>query len=264
MRVWVVIALYFLPVLVWGQESEVHHGKLEEYLYKYLATDNQANVSIRQFEKYLDRLETRKLSVNNDIEFLHHLFLKTHNKFLREYRDYVPFGNLMVKGQYNCLTGTALYALLLDHFKYDYKVIETNYHIFLIVNLNGTQVLLESTDPADGFITDEKVVKEKLSIYKEIRPHIASKHKSYFQFSFELFNTVGLDQLTGLLYYNLAVNAFNQKKLAESIQFLDKAMTCYKSPRTEEFSKIILTALMESNLKSSIKESYARKINSLF
>ena len=74
---------------------------------------------------------------------------------------------------------------------------------------------------------------------------------------------VNLDEVLGLLHYNLAIVAFNAKDLTLTIDHLGKAMELYESPRIEEFSRIVLLTIMEGNLDPSEKERYLENIRSL-
>ena len=130
MRVWCLFVLHFLPALLFGQQAEEDPNRFKIYLQKYQETSNPRNTSSADILSFLGKLENRRNSTKSDVDFLKVVFGKVHNKFLKHYEDYVSFNDLISRGGYNCLTGTAVYALVLDHFGFDYKVIETNYHIF--------------------------------------------------------------------------------------------------------------------------------------
>ena len=65
------------------------------------------------------------------VEFLRTIFYKTHNKLLLNYDKLASLDQTIEKGTYGCLTGTMLYALILDHFKIAYEIIELPNHVFL-------------------------------------------------------------------------------------------------------------------------------------
>jgi hypothetical protein len=92
---------------------------------------------------------------------------------------------------------------------------------------------------------------------------VMAASKTYYQYKTELYNVVNLDGIVGLLHYNRAVQAFNSQDLSASINHLDQAIRSYQSPRTEEFSKIILYSVMESKLDPSVKAVFLKKIQSI-
>ena len=63
--------------------------------------------------------------------------------------------------------------------------------------------------------------------------------------------------------YNQAIKAYNNHQWVNSIAYLEKASAQYRSPRLEEFSRIILLSLAESKLDPSLKENYIRKVQTV-
>jgi hypothetical protein len=264
MWVRVLVFLIFLPTAISAQGWEQGHAnRYKIYLQKFLKTNDETDDSGAKLFAFVDQLEQRNGVSTPNREFLRTIFNRVHRKFLKTYEDYVPFGNLFSSGSYNCLTAAALYALILDHFGYDYHVMETNYHIFILVATEDGKVLLETTDPQYGFVTNADEIAEKIKRYQEHKIEVSSGKKSIYKFQFELFNEVALEEITGLLYYNLAIDAYNKKEIDQSVSFLDKASWYYKSERIEEFSRVILLTLLHSDLEATTKEAYLNKIKSL-
>ena len=69
--------------------------------------------------------------------------------------------------------------------------------------------------------------------------------------------------MSGLLHYNLSIEAYNQQNFQEAIHHLDKALDLYSSPRITEFSAILLLSVLESKLDESVKESYLKRIQAI-
>jgi hypothetical protein len=158
------------------------------------------------------------------------------------------------------LTGTALYALLLDYFGIEYSIIETNYHSFLLATTIEGTVLFEATDPIYGFVSDPKEIERRIRYYKQnvIEPDI--KSKKYYEYTFELYKTVSLIETKGLMHYNLSIDAYNRQEFESSIYHLDKALEFYNSPRIHEFSSILLLAIANSNVDKHAKDNYLKRV----
>lgn len=259
------VLIFFLPILALAQDvtftsqptSALHH-----YLELYSTTDEQ-HATADELLAFVDKLSVKKDGFKTDKAFLNYLFTKTHQRFLRNYKEYSSFNELLDKGYYNCLTATALYAILLNHFDVPYRIIETNYHIFLMVETSAGDVLLETTDPATGFTDSKSEIEKRIHIYRRNEIQKANTSKRYYQFSFDLYNDVNLDEMLGLLYYNQAIKAYNNHQWVNSIACLEKASARYRSPRLEEFSRIILLSLAESKMDPSLKENYIRKVQTV-
>lgn len=260
------VILIFLPIIAFAQPGQsTLQPEILRYANLYCQTDgNPEEASADKLISFITRLEEKRASFEHDTDFLNHLFTKTHQRFLRNFTDYVSFRRTLKDGTYNCLTGTALYALLLNHFGFKYSIIETNYHIFLVAYTDTNRVLFEATDPMKGFVDDEAEINSRISTYKQnALEKLNSRNRTYYKFSFELYNDVSLEQMSGLLHYNLAIVAYNEHQLATAINHLDKAIGLYQSPRTEEFTRVVLLSVVESRLDMAIKESYVKQIQSL-
>jgi hypothetical protein len=238
-------------------------SKTEYYLNLYSRTDLSQPSSHQKFIALISALEAKKNTFRNDEDFLHYVFKKVHQKILKNYTAYCSFNALAKDGTYNCLTAIAAYALLLDHFNVDFKIIETNYHIFIIVNSSARQILFESTDPLDGFVSSPIEINKRINTYKQNLRIGNFNNRNYYRYSFDLYHEVNLDQLAGLMYYNLAVDAYNNKAFDASINYLDKTIKFYQSVRVEEFSKVLQLVIAESNFNGDTNAICLKKIQAL-
>jgi hypothetical protein len=262
MRLLVVVLM--LPILAVAQGPKATStpvSSIEDYLELYISTDDNKAASNSGFIQFANRMASKRASFRDDRAFLEHVFVKTHQKFLKDFEQYASFGELFDDGKYNCLTGTTVYALLLDHFNIDYSIIETNYHIFLTASTNSGQVLIEATDPSNGFITDQAKIHSRIKRYRQNELQTSAKNLYYY--SFDLYNEVTLNELAGLLYYNHAVESYNAHKYLSAIDQLALALELYDSPRIEELSRVIQLAVVGSSLDNTSKEICVRKLQSI-
>jgi hypothetical protein len=256
------VLIMILPILALVQGATALPNSSPHPNSYYFELYGQSTTGSQDFLRFVQKLESHK-DAKGDSKFLRYVFTKTHQRYLKHYETYAGFNELTINGNYNCLTGTALYALILDQLGYEFRIIETNYHIFLVVNSKEGQILFEATDPAKGFISDAAAVAKRMSAYKENQTTQLESGKNYYLYSFKLFNEVNLDQMAGLLYYNEAIEEFNDHHFQDAVADLDKAMSLYNSPRIAEFSKIILLSVVQSQLESSVKENCVKKIQSI-
>ncbi|MEP2026189.1 MAG: hypothetical protein ABJI85_16100, partial [Reichenbachiella sp.] len=138
---------------------------------KYLSNDTKLGLFIRSefdnlevdevlaYEKsyalLIDKLKERQSDSKSEAAFLKYVFYTVHRKMLGTYEQYVTFSEIFKKEKkYDCVTGTALYALILDELDVAYEVHETDYHVYLIAKSEGKEYLFESTDALAGFAWD--------------------------------------------------------------------------------------------------------------
>jgi hypothetical protein len=229
----------------------------------YLAATPLPDVNVGSLDNFIEKLDRKHQSSKNEVQFLYHVFTRVHQSYFRKYHEHTTFANLLTDGSYNCLTGTILFSTLFDHFGIRHEIIETNYHIFIVAHTEQGDVLIETTDPVQGFVTSSKAIEDRLKRYSnnEIQPQ--DETLAYYRYSFNLFNTVNQNELVGLLYYNLAVDAFNRQLLEEATSFLAQAGERYLSPRIEEFSVILLLAVHEKAMAPDKKAQLKKMLQTI-
>jgi len=242
-----ILLIIFLPLLASAQSSTL--------LPKLLSTSKGSNVvaadlRLQEFEHGL-----KKKTYSSDYQFLQLVFSKTQQKFLKHFSQYPDLNEVFVAGKYDCLTATSLFSIILSDLNFQYRVIETNYHIFLVVQTMQGDVLIETTDRYNGFVSGKKEIEKRLSSYRQnnISPTLTASSRVYHTYHFSLYQDVDPDQLAGLLYYNQAVRAFNKKEFINAADLLDNAKAIYESPRVAELAVILVDAALESNLNETSK-----------
>ena len=194
----------------------------------------------KELDAFVAGLKKKQSAYKNDERFLKYMFYKVHRKFLKHYTHYPEFLSLFAKGQYDCVTGTALYAYLLDSLGYKYTIQEKEYHIYMMVKAQNGQhktktFLIESTDPLYGFVSGPSAIQERIQWYEN------EENSAYggFQYNFEINNTINLVELAGLAFYNSAVAHYNRQQFAKAVVQLKKAKFLYESQRMDAFMALI-------------------------
>ena len=188
--------------------------------------------------------EVSRHHYKSDIKKLNALFSKTHQRFLHSFVQYTGIEELN-KGRFNCLTATTLFADILTKSGYKYTIIETNYHIFVVVNTTDGDVILETTDRFGGFINDKKKMNKALAVYRENR--LASATPLHHQYPFNIYQSVDTNELAGLLYFNQAVKAYNAHQWAQCSDQLSASSGKTNSPRIAELAIMLYHSVAQSN-----------------
>ncbi|MCW5910582.1 MAG: hypothetical protein KIT62_05880 [Cyclobacteriaceae bacterium] len=207
----------------------------------------------RRVDAFVTRLAGKRES-HTEKEFLQLIFAEAHRRHFKTYKPYTRFSEVFDKGRYDCLSATSFLAVVLQAFEYDFHIVETNYHIFISVQTSSGPVLLESTDRLNGFVEDVDQIQERITSYRQNKLQAADGNKVYHQFDLNLYQVVKPHQLSGLLLFNQAIVAFNNRDLADSAEKLKRAVQIYDSPRTSEFAAILITAIIHSSIHDEIKK----------
>lgn len=227
-------------------DSEVFETEIEKQLWEkgkmetfdlFRAVSAKELIKSEAWSRLSGELEKKKSKTRNDLNFLRILFQKTHKRVLKNYEQHSTFNDLLSQGDFDCVSGSAALGILLERFNYDFDIIETDFHVFIVVNLNESNIILESTLPVGGMITSSSKVKSYLDSYKPKEyAQLATFNQRIGDSSFDLsensiFRKVNMIQLAGLLYYNDAILDFNSQKYSKASDQLTKAYVLYPSPR---------------------------------
>ena len=226
-----------------------HRAPAAQVLPLFLAVSPQAHQTAedeiqKELDGFISFLKKKQSAYKDDGRFLQYMYYKVHNKYLKRYAQYPAFLSLFEAGQYDCVTGTALYAYLLDALGYTYTIQELKYHIYLLVrpreaqnDLQQAYFLIESTDPLYGFVSERSAIQKRIQWYNS-EENSATATTNY-QYNFEINNTINLVELSGLAYYNSAVAYYNRQQFDKATAQLKKAKFLYESQRMEAFMRLI-------------------------
>jgi hypothetical protein len=185
----------------------------------------------------IEELDNKASKKKNELIFLRQIFEKTHQRLLKKYEQHSSFNSMLTEGKYDCVSGSAALSFLLERYGYDFEIVETDYHVFIVAQLAEQKVVLESTLPIGGMITSPTEVKKYLDSYKPVEfAQLKSYNQSLAGTEIEysdnsIFRKVTLKQLAGLQYYNDAITHFNSQSFIEAVDQLSKAYLLYPSDR---------------------------------
>ncbi|MCE7057719.1 hypothetical protein LZF95_23755 [Algoriphagus sp. AGSA1] len=225
-------------------EMELWKAGQENSFLLFRAVHPNSSISDEKWVELLAVLDKKYDKKGTDLSVLRHLFEKSHQKLFKTYEQHSTFNDMLFDGKYDCVSASAALALLLDRYGYEYKVVETDYHVFIVVHHEGKDIILESTLPIGGMITASTEVASYLEGYK------ASDHAPLKSLNQRLgtpkidlsdnaiFRKVNLTELAGLQYYNDAIAHFNEQDFGKASKQLSKALKLYDSERIEGLKEL--------------------------
>lgn len=194
--------------------------------------------------KLADHLSNLEKHSDDDSErFLKRIFYKTQSTFLHQYEQYAPFSALATSNkEYDCVTGTALYAIILEHFHFDYSIIELDFHAYILVHLSDRDILIESTNPTSGFVGERDEIAKLRERYRLESTEVKEKDLILD----EVERKITVKELAGLHFYNQAVNEFNQGQYTLAKKLLKAARNLYDCPRINGLLEITDSSIAQS------------------
>lgn len=268
-----------ITITCFGQVNDLAIGQdLNEPhpIEQFLIIDHQLNIQkegidfIDTYDEIIRKLEIVRQRKKSDRLFLRSIFYKVHQKNLIKYDKQATMGQTLLTGNFGCLSGTALYALILDHFNFAYDIIELPNHVFIQLQVEGQDMLIESTNPEAGLIKINQGViaamKQKGFDPRKIEALATVGVESVDEWNIlEGHNKITLHELAGLQYFNEAVRLYIQKDYIKSMDMIDAAYTHYPSKRNEKLMQLVINKILKydlirEELKNKYLEQYIKRI----
>lgn len=181
------------------------------------------------FQEHLTKLK-KKTGEGATIHTLEKIFYFNHRRKLSWYNNDVILSDLFESGKYDCLTGTAFYAATLEALSIPYRIYEFNYHVFLVAQCEDGEVLIEPTDPIEGFVTRVEEIEKRIKKYSTDDAMTAGMET--------VSNVISLHDLAGLQYYNMSIDSYNHRNYADAFNYIQKANFLYPSTRIKEIHRV--------------------------
>lgn len=172
------------------------------------------------YNEILDKVRSKQIA--DTALWLERVFYLVHRKELKSYENLTSLSKTLLENKYDCVTGTALLSLILTDLGISHKILEFPYHVSLLTEINKRFYLLESTDPINGFISDQDEIKNVIEFYltkDDVKGGIVKP--------------INIIQLAGLQQYNLAVKAFKSDDFESAYDFTLAAEELYPCGRIE-------------------------------
>lgn len=233
-----------------------------------LLTLAEINISKREIgaiEKKVDKLcqvlKSKKAQLS-EVKFVAFTFNYVKKQYLVNYKADADFSELFKSNTYDCVTGTALFALLFERFEIKYQILESYSHVCIKVQNDSTNILLEST-LKDGIFTDGKKIYEMIHKFHAEKRDMVVKvfNASYKPLNSSYYSSkINLIQLIGILYFNKAAQNLVEKKYEQSICFAKIANNLYPSTRTQGFLVYSMDLLLkDDSVDYKTKVTYYKK-----
>jgi hypothetical protein len=219
------------------------HGQ-NDVFQLFLAVEPEQFSSLKSWNLLVEELDHIASKKEDKLKLLRSVFQKTHQRLFKKYELHSSFNAMLNEGKYDCVSGSAALGLLLNRFGFPFEIIETDYHVFVVTNLDGKKIILESTLPVGGMITAPSEVEAYLATYKanddtplkKANQSLAGPQIDYSDNS--IFRKVSLRELAGLQYYNDAIVHFNSQDFGRAVTQLHKAFLLYPSERIDMLKEL--------------------------
>ncbi len=169
------------------------------------------------------------------------------SQFLKHYELENSMIEVFEKGWYNCVSGTALHALVFDLLNIPYQIREQPKHVFIVAYPGTHNVIIETTAPEKGYLPVNGKMAETFVRYLLIE-QVISENDYKSEEALSIFNrhyyakgNLSLHELTALQYCNYGVYASERDQYAQALMYFKKAY--YISPSKTAYDGMQLAAI---------------------
>ena len=173
--------------------------------------------------------------------------------FLRSTNSKNSFADIFNNGFYNCVSSTAMYAIIFSKLDIPYQVMEKPEHVFLIAYPETHKIFIETTSPENGYIrfSDSYVNDYVGYLYNEHvipqRDYESKPASALFEKYYYSSMPVSLRTLVGIQYANFGMYSLDDRDYLTSAREMKKACYLEDYARNRHLLKYALTLEVGNN-----------------
>jgi hypothetical protein len=199
------------------------------------------------YQTVYDILKDKKTASKNIGPKIKTTYSTVHDFFLKKYENEIYFPSIFLNGYYNCVTASALYAMVFDQMQIPYKVMASFDHVYLIANPGEKSVVIETTNPSfEQAIFNGDFKLQYVNYLKDSKLISAAdiKNKStdeIFEEKFKEVREAEFINIIGFQYYNKAIEKFKLDDATTAYELSKKAYFFFPDPQVKT---LLYTALL--------------------
>lgn len=232
-----------------GQKTDIIDLFLTNFQKKDPFPSSQAHLQISSCITELAK-ETEGMTEAKKVKEIYKL---VHKRFFKMYKLRNSFSDIFEKGEYNCVSASALYAIIFQKMDIPFQIIEAPQHVFLIAYPNTHKIFIESTSPTNGYlpVSDGQVQRfikymyESKLISKE--EYDSSSPNDLFNKYYYANNGLSLLELAGIQYSNYTAYHLEDENHEQALTEIKKACFLIQNERNKYLLQSITSYLVANH-----------------
>jgi tetratricopeptide (TPR) repeat protein len=203
-----------------------------------LLNDKAITDAHKRFYDHLATMQNEKMASRKNDKKARFIYDDIHKTFLKKYEEKNRFEEIFHNGYYNCVSASALYALVFEKLDIPYTIKEEPTHVYLVAYPETERIKVETTSPIGGFQTiDESFKQQFVKMLKDQKLITAQEYASqpvgvlFDKFYFANQQDITLTNLVGIQYLNDAVFFYEEGKYKEAFAQLEKSYLFFPSEK---------------------------------
>jgi hypothetical protein len=232
-----------------------HNKKADRLLSLFLSANEKATVDIQKnaggkIAELVGELKPRIEGSKVPAKAIKLIYTTVHEKMLKKYEPQNNFSEIFSTGNYNCVSASALYGLVLTGLDIPFTIKETPSHVYLVTYPQAEKIIIETTNPSGGYLQLNEAFREdylnrlgRAKVISKTELEKTPKNDLFNKYFFREEDDIDLFKLSGLQYYNAGIYAY-EKNPKEAYQNFAKAYWLYPDTR--------IAYLIENSLRQII------------
>jgi hypothetical protein len=212
---------------------------------KFSAVPERINACVNEL-----REELKGKSEEKQVKHIHQY---VHRKFFAKYEFKNSFCDIFVNGLYNCVSSTALYALIFTKLGIPFQIMEKPSHVFLIAYPETHKIFVETTSEEKGYMRfNDTYVKNYVDYLYAVhiipqKDYDSKPTSELFEKYFYSSTPVSMFSLVGMQYSNYALYSVEDHIYTIAAREMKKACYLDDCTRNRQLLKYILAMEVGSN-----------------
>ncbi len=218
-----------------------------------LLNEQQIENAKTQFYSFLSSFENPKFAAKKNDKKVKEVVSGIQDRFLKKYKSDSRFEEIFHNGNFNEVTGTALYCLAFEKLNIPYEIREEADNVYVMAYPQSNNIMIESTLSSVSFITFDNIYKQefvqamrKQKIISEQEILKSSTHELFEQYYFNNKLNTTLVGLTGLHYLQEGMILLENEEYEKAFSQFEKSYWFSQSPKSSYL-------LMQSGAQAFLK-----------
>ncbi len=208
------------------------------------------NVKSR-FDSFIAEIKSSKIMRYPEAKLIKTLHKNVHDEFLKTYKLVSPFHEIFETGHYNCVSATALFALVLGELNIPFNIQEQPNHVYIMAYPKTLAISVEMTAKEDAsFMPNRKNVSQavqallRLGLIDRTDLNLKSEVDIYNHF-YNYNGEITVKELVGIQYFNEAIVLTDNENYKDAYETIKKAEKFYRFRKTKIFKSELLFELLD-------------------
>jgi tetratricopeptide (TPR) repeat protein len=257
--------LYFNSEFEKNSFTDFQNGK-SDYLSLFLAVSPSSDKKLlvlanQKLQLETDKINDKKFAKLKDEKKVGKIYEYVNKDILSRYEENTLFPDILLSGNFNCLTASAFYGFVFTNLGIGFEFKESSNHVHPVAFPGTLQIKVETTDPVFGFQYFDSKLKVQFVNYL-LSSKIISKEEAGSTSVDNIFNkyyfpeaSIGMKELAGLQYLNDAFYNFGRDKFDNAFRQIQKAYFLYPSNRVSTVMLFLLSRCLAETEYTKVEDA---------